>query len=62
MADNGLMPKGLLNESIAALDISSVLSKAQIMDFSAISSASAMLLQVDLVSRMKALMTLLRTI
>ena len=48
MADNGLMPKGLLNESIAALDISSVLSKAQIMDFSAISSASAMLLQVDL--------------
>ena len=34
MADNGLRPKGLLNESIKALDSRSVLNNAQIMDIS----------------------------
>ena len=40
MADNGLMPKGLLNESIAALDNSSIMNKALIMDISGTSRAS----------------------
>ena len=34
IADNGLMPKGLLNESISALDGNSVLNEAVIMNLS----------------------------
>ena len=41
MADNGLMPKGLLNESISALDNSSIMNKAITMDISETSRASA---------------------
>ena len=40
MADNGLMPKGLLNETIEALDNSSIMNKALIMNISDTTSAS----------------------